>query len=82
MSSLVLRPASTKKEAVSVRTNAALPLLPLARIVISSMMIKRGAPGRSRTCYQGFRKPLLYPMSYERKMLINRVKEKTEKVES
>ena len=45
-------------------------------------MIKRGAPGRNRTCYQGFRKPLLYPMSYERKMLINRVKEKTEKVES
>ena len=28
--------------------------------------IRFGAPGRIRTCDQGFRKPLLYPLSYGR----------------
>ena len=45
----------------------ATPLLPLGRGILGITRKKTGAPGRNRTCYQGFRKPLLYPMSYERK---------------
>jgi hypothetical protein len=28
-------------------------------------LVKRGAPGRIRTCDARFRKPMLYPLSYE-----------------
>jgi hypothetical protein len=28
-------------------------------------LVRRGAPGRIRTCGTRFRKPLLYPLSYE-----------------
>ena len=60
----------------------ATPLLPLGRGILGITRKKTGAPGRNRTCYQGFRKPLLYPMSYERKMLINSVKWKSENTET
>ena len=32
----------------------------------------KSAPGRIRTCDQGFRKPLLYPLSYGHKVLLMR----------
>jgi hypothetical protein len=40
---------------------------------IFSSTVQLGAPGRNRTCDSRFRKPLLYPLSYEgRKVAVGR----------
>ena len=35
---------------------------------------KNGTPGRNRTCDTGIRSPVLYPLSYRRAKLMERVK--------
>ena len=33
--------------------------------ILASFLVRPGAPGRIRTCDTRFRKPMLYPLSYE-----------------
>ncbi len=54
--------------AARVKSIAALPRVDFVRIDLTPQLTYedfRGAPGRIRTCDARFRKPMLYPLSYE-----------------